>query len=141
MAVCCAELLKKTSVKESIEISLKYALKELTMENYKEELKEMVSVSSLAMLQIDRKGEIGYTFKTLGVAVYALSNFDINDISSVFHSIMKEGGIFRNFLFHFIFFFHFFPQGDADTNLAVSGSLIGGFFHHTFFSFYFPFTK
>jgi ADP-ribosylglycohydrolase len=70
-----------------------------------EELKKYINVKSLDELKLNEN--IGYTYKPLGCAIYALKNYN-NSFYDTLQNIIKEGG-------------------DADTNCCVAGSLLGSY--------------
>ncbi|XP_065827930.1 ADP-ribosylarginine hydrolase Tri1-like [Oscarella lobularis] len=89
---------------ESIEKSLDFGLKCLGDEQYAKEMRNYVSVKSLDELELDEEHTIGYTFKTLGSGFYGLRH--CNDYWKTIMELIMEAG-------------------DADTNAAVCGALLG----------------
>jgi len=79
------------------------AAKLLPQESH-QELKENIFATDLEPLDLDETGKIGYTYKCLGAAFYALAT-GIN-----FEQIITE------ITYH---------AGDADTNCSVAGALLG----------------
>jgi len=68
-----------------------------------EELKKYVNINSLEELKLNE--HIGYTYKPLGCAVYALKNHN-NSFYNILQLVIREGG-------------------DADTNGCVVGAVLG----------------
>ncbi|XP_073229532.1 uncharacterized protein [Porites lutea] len=86
-------------VKEAYE----YACTALESKQEKEDLKEYMFAKSLNDLQLDESGKIGYTYKCMGAGFWALRQENFRD---ALEAIAFEGG-------------------DADTNGAVAGALLG----------------
>ncbi|KAL3868565.1 hypothetical protein ACJMK2_041366 [Sinanodonta woodiana] len=79
------------------------AVKILDSEGQKRELQNSLRCNDLGSLKLDENGKIGYTFKCLGAAFWALKQ---NNFKKAITAILFEGG-------------------DADTNCAVAGALLG----------------
>ena len=62
------------------------------------------SVSALRALELDDGPSIGYTYKCLGAGLWALRS--ASDFKTTIRAVISEGG-------------------DADTNAAVAGALLG----------------
>jgi ADP-ribosylglycohydrolase len=69
------------------------------------ELEKFINIHSLEDLKLNEN--IGYTYKPLGCAIFALRNHN-NSFYNVIQLIIKEGG-------------------DADTNCCVAGSVLGAY--------------
>lgn len=68
---------------------------------------------TLSDIQLDEKASIGYTLKCLGSALYCFSRKEESD--------MKKGDFFMQVITELTL-----QAGDADTNCAVAGALLGG---------------
>ena len=68
-----------------------------------QELKKYVNINSLEQLKLNEN--IGYTYKPLGCAIYALKNHN-NSFYNILQLVIREGG-------------------DADTNCCVTGAVLG----------------
>ncbi|KAM7442122.1 hypothetical protein ABFA07_008861 [Porites harrisoni] len=86
-------------VKEAYE----YACTAFESKQEKQDLKEYMFAKSLNDLQLDESGKIGYTYKCMGAGFWALRQENFRD---ALEAIAFEGG-------------------DADTNGAVAGALLG----------------
>lgn len=96
---------KPESIKEVTKKALAEAKKYVNNRLGKKELKKYTTkVSSLADLELDEKNSIGYTYKALGAGFYCLEHY--NDFEAAITDIT-------------------FEAGDADTNGAVVGGLMG----------------
>lgn len=80
-----------------------YAVKEIKTPQHKQELTHHMFADSLDKLQLDEQRAIGYTFKCMGAGFWA---FRQNDFRKAIQAITMEAG-------------------DADTNCAVAGALLG----------------
>jgi ADP-ribosylglycohydrolase len=81
-------------------------------DKFKSRIEELIyyvraGYSDIKLLELDKPGTIGYVFKCLGSAMYALKNIN-GDFKSTIVSIVSE-------------------CGDADTNAAVVGALLGAY--------------
>ena len=97
-------------VEEAISLAVEHAISatpELSSE-HATELRSYASNQSLADLQLANRRSIGYTFKVMGAGLWALRAVARNDASpaQVFEQIARAAG-------------------DADTNGAVAGALVG----------------
>lgn len=72
--------------------------------NYINELERYLHVNEIEALNLDAVDSIGYTFKTMAVAVCVFGHFE--DFKDAIIRIMMEAG-------------------DADTNACVGGALLG----------------
>merc|ERR1711924_322924 len=84
----------------------------LLNEEQQEELKTHAQVSSLEELELDEPRAIGYTMKCLGAGLWALRQCDSADFETTIRAIVMQGG-------------------DADTNAAVAGALLGCYWGHS----------
>lgn len=89
--------------------------------DFEKELRECMH-DSLDGLKLDEKGKIGYTFKSLGAAFYAmreamrLMSEDSSSPEKVFRTVIQE---------------IIFQGGDADTNAAPAAALVGAYLGET----------
>lgn len=90
-------------VEALIETACSYASATLETEEQEEGLKKHVFAKSLKNLQLDEHGKIGYTYKCLGAGIWSLRQDD-------FRAAIEDVA---------------FEAGDADTNGAVAGALLG----------------
>ncbi|XP_041350168.1 uncharacterized protein LOC121369272 [Gigantopelta aegis] len=90
-------------VKEIIEDSYEMASKCLETEEEKQELRKYMTCENLSDLMLDESGKIGYTYKCLGSGFWALKQ---KDFRKAMQCLVMEAG-------------------DADTNCAVAGALLG----------------
>jgi ADP-ribosylglycohydrolase len=74
-------------------------------------------------LKLDEMGKIGYTFKCLGCAFWALDI--ISRYQERLSAAIKEGNTIPGLSFEKIIHRLVQECGDADTNAAVAGSIIG----------------
>ncbi|XP_070558795.1 microtubule-associated protein 1B-like [Ptychodera flava] len=93
---------ENVDVKDILDKSYKYAKKQLK-KSEKEELKKYMYCEDLDKLMLDEHNKIGYTYKCLGAGFWA---FKQKDFRKALTSIVREAG-------------------DADTNGAVAGALLG----------------
>lgn len=84
----------------------------LLNEEQQEELKRHAQVSSLEELELDEPRAIGYTMKCLGAGLWALRQCDSADFETTIRAVVMQGG-------------------DADTNAAVAGALLGCYWGHS----------
>ncbi|PFX16366.1 uncharacterized protein LOC111342294 [Stylophora pistillata] len=80
-----------------------YACATLETDEQKEGLEEHMFAKSLKDLQLDERGKIGYTYKCLGAGIWSLRQ---DDFRAAIEAVAYEAG-------------------DADTNGAVAGALLG----------------
>lgn len=90
-------------VEAIIQEAYSYASATLETVEQEEELKRHMFAKSLDDLQLDEAGKIGYTYKCLGAGFWSLRQ---NDFRTAIEAIA-------------------FEAGDADTNGAVAGALLG----------------
>jgi len=110
-----AESLSAEQLQDVIEISLSHATDVLrqssaeysiaaeVVEGHVKELNDAINVTDVTSLQLDERNKIGYTFKTLGAGFWALKQATFRD---AIETVTMEAG-------------------DADTNCAVAGALLG----------------
>ena len=99
-------LLKKILKNDDIDCAINEVVLLIEELNYDtDELKKYINFKSLDELKLNE--HIGYTYKPLGCAIYALKNHN-NSFYGVLESIIKEGG-------------------DADTNCCVAGAILGAY--------------
>jgi ADP-ribosylglycohydrolase len=94
---------KAEDVKSLVDEAFTWASKELETEEEKSELEKYMKQPTLELLQLDEGSKIGYTYKTMGAGFHA---FLYGKDFSVIETLTMEGG-------------------DADTNCAVGGALLG----------------
>ena len=90
-------------VERIMKIAHSRAEKEITIPEHKEELKQHMFSQSLDKLELDAPRAIGYTFKCMGAGFWA---FRQKNFRQAIQAITMEAG-------------------DADTNCAVAGALLG----------------
>ncbi|XP_028414475.1 ADP-ribose glycohydrolase ARH3-like [Dendronephthya gigantea] len=91
------------NVEEIMKVAYCYAEKEIKDPQHKKELKEHMFAESLDKLELDSQRAIGYTFKCMGAGFWA---FRQKNFREAIQAITMEAG-------------------DADTNCAVAGALLG----------------
>ncbi|XP_060079756.1 ADP-ribosylarginine hydrolase Tri1-like [Ylistrum balloti] len=91
------------NIKAIINDCYDYASKCLETEKEKKELKTYLKCTKLKELKLDEEGKIGYTYKSMGTAFWALKQENIRETIT---KIVMEGG-------------------DADSNACVAGALMG----------------
>lgn len=84
---------------------MQFAERELSDKKHKNELRKFALANSLSQLDLSEPQSIGYTFKCLGAGFYGLR---------------KGGADFRGTIRDVVM-----EAGDADTNGAVCGALLG----------------
>ncbi|KAJ3039501.1 hypothetical protein HDV00_012181 [Rhizophlyctis rosea] len=82
----------------------------------KEELSRFCFPPSIEALEIDKRESIGYTYRTLGCATWCLTQL----LSSLQHNPSSSGQHFKSLITTLTM-----QGGDADTNGAVAGALMG----------------
>ncbi|XP_062607355.1 ADP-ribosylarginine hydrolase Tri1-like [Saccostrea cucullata] len=80
-----------------------YAVKYLDNEEHKKELLMYMKCTDIKKLELDEAGKIGYTFKSMGSAFWALKQ---KDFRKAITKIVMQGG-------------------DADSNACVAGAMLG----------------
>ncbi|XP_046841598.1 ADP-ribosylarginine hydrolase Tri1-like [Xenia sp. Carnegie-2017] len=93
----------KQDVVTITKIAYEHAKKEIVDERHIKELKHHISAKTPQELELDDRKKIGYTFKCMGAGFWALRQ---NDFRKAIQTLTMEGG-------------------DADTNCAVAGALLG----------------
>eukprot|EP01113_Clastostelium_recurvatum_P038527 TRINITY_DN5779_c0_g1_i2.p1 TRINITY_DN5779_c0_g1~~TRINITY_DN5779_c0_g1_i2.p1 ORF type:complete len:206 (-),score=57.80 TRINITY_DN5779_c0_g1_i2:103-720(-) len=88
---------------------------------HRDELLQALSASSLAELELDKAPTIGYTVKCVGAAWFCFKEM-VAFLDS--HTLQQEDAIVTN-KFRQILNDLIMQAGDADTNAAVAGSLMG----------------
>ncbi|CAH1782706.1 unnamed protein product [Owenia fusiformis] len=93
----------KDMIDDIIKAAYNYSKDLLSTEELREELLFYLNVKDLSALELDEAGKIGYTYKTLGAGFWALKQ---TNFRKAIQAITMEAG-------------------DADTNAAVAGALLG----------------
>ncbi|XP_071082757.1 ADP-ribosyl-[dinitrogen reductase] glycohydrolase-like [Haliotis cracherodii] len=93
----------KYRVNKIIQDSFQKAAACLETQEQKKELKSFLEMKNIRNLRLSESGKIGYTYKCLGAGFWALKQ---KDFRKALQKIVMEGG-------------------DADTNGAVAGALLG----------------
>ncbi|XP_069101170.1 ADP-ribosyl-[dinitrogen reductase] glycohydrolase-like [Argopecten irradians] len=91
------------NIKEIINESYDHASKCLETEKEKKELKTYLKCTKLKELKLDESGKIGYTYKSMGSAFWALKQ---DNFRKAITKIVMQGG-------------------DADSNACVAGAMLG----------------
>eukprot|EP00794_Sanderia_malayensis_P016789 gene16789-18484_t len=91
------------NVDSIINFAFEKGCEHLDNEEHKEEFKAALFAKDLKSLQLTEPGKIGYTFKTLGAGFWA---FKQSNFRKALQQVVMEGG-------------------DADTNGAVAGAMLG----------------
>lgn len=94
---------KKRSINQIINDAYSLACEFLSVDQEKEELKYYMFCEELSNLKLCESNTIGYTFKCVGAGFWALKQ---TDFRYALEQIVRNGG-------------------DADTNGAVAGALLG----------------
>ncbi|KAL3868574.1 hypothetical protein ACJMK2_041375 [Sinanodonta woodiana] len=94
---------RRYDVKRIITDAYSLASKYVDEETVKPELLWYMSCTDIRSLKLDDEDTMGYTFKCLGAGFWALKQ---NDFRTAIEQLVREGG-------------------DADTNCAVAGALLG----------------
>lgn len=97
-------------IESILNTSLERGVKYLTTSEEKEELVHFTDpTNDLSALCLDEAGKIGFTYKCMGVGLWALRQAQRGKgFADIIQDITKEGG-------------------DADTNCAVAGALVGAY--------------
>ena len=112
-----AELLKNNEDIESIiKYSMDIAIKEMKDEEHIKDYNYYCSVKKIAELELEPKG-IGYTFKPMGCAIFCLR----------LAKKMMEQNLKKNLIFIDLIEMITREGGDADTNCAVVGAVLGAY--------------
>jgi ADP-ribosylglycohydrolase len=99
------KVVEEGDLEQVIKEAMKYGEAELSDKKHKNEFRKFMSAKSLAELKLDDKDAgIGYTFRCMATGFYGLSKED--DFKEGLTRLIMEGG-------------------DADTNGAVYGALVG----------------
>jgi ADP-ribosylglycohydrolase len=95
----------RESLEKLIEEALQYGRNEVASnKDFVQELNSHCSVKTLAELKLDDRKTMGYTYKTIGSGIFCLRTG--SDFQKAINELVMEGG-------------------DADTNGAVAGALLG----------------
>lgn len=95
---------KKNELEKLVEEAINHAKSVLKLEDQKKELKKHMRVKKLKELDLENRSTMGYTFKALGAGFYGLRT------ESGFKPTIKQV---------------IMEAGDADSNAAVCGALMG----------------
>ncbi|XP_011410575.2 PREDICTED: uncharacterized protein LOC105316948 [Amphimedon queenslandica] len=98
------DLSKKDQMKALIEESTKAGIKHIELKAQEKEFQDHINAKNLKALKLGEQKAIGYTFKALGSGFLGL----------------RTGTDFRKFIMELIM-----EAGDADTNGAVCGAMLG----------------
>eukprot|EP00438_Fugacium_kawagutii_P030362 Skav223245 [mRNA] locus=scaffold2231:451455:452681:+ [translate_table: standard] len=114
VSICVSRLLRGEDTSDIMESVVRPALVKARetpglTDEWKEEMLRHAEAEELGELALDERRTIGYTFKCLGAGLWALRQ-----------SSAETGGAFRSALNRLIL-----AGGDADTNGAVAGALLG----------------